>query len=175
MKMFLTYTFLLIAAPLLIAGAASAQEIIAPESWAGIWETTTIERDCDTLEIIGDATTSTDTICAGDIMNPEDPEEIITCEGTINDETVHMECSGTVEILPGCSLTISFVSDGTRNGDTSSGVTISRFTYVGAACIPGIEDTCSRNESTSVRIGDDSSCVTPVASATWGSLKSVYR
>ena len=172
MKSFLTYSLIIIAAPLMFVGAAGAQEIIAPESWAGIWETTTIERDCETLAIISE-TTSTDTICAGDIMNPEDPEGIFTCEGTITDGAVHMECSGTVEILPGCSLTISFVSDGTRDGDTSSGVTINTFTYVGAACF--FEDTCSRNESTSVRTGDDPGCTTPVAEATWGNLKSVYR
>ena len=170
--MFFTYALLLIAAPLLIVGAAGAQEIIAPESWAGIWETTTIERDCQTLAIISE-TTSTDTICAGDIMNPEDPDEIFTCDGSVTDGAVHMECSGTVEIMPGCSLTISFVSDGTRDGDTSSGVTINTFTYVGAACF--FEDTCSRNESTSVRTGEDPGCTTPVAGATWGSLKSVYR
>ncbi len=172
MKLFLTYALLLIAAPLVIVGAAGAQEIIAPEGWAGIWETTTIERDCTTLEIISE-TTSTDTICAGDIMNPEDPDGIITCDGSATDGTVHIECSGTVEILPGCSLTISFVSDGTRNGDTSSGVTINTFTYTGSACF--FEDTCSRRESTAVRIGEDPGCTTPVAAATWGSMKSIYR
>lgn len=172
MKLFLTYAFTLIAAPLLIAGAASADDIIVPESWAGIWETTTIEIDCETLEA-QPATVSLDTLCAGDIMNPEDPDGIFSCIGSITDETVHLECSGTVEIMPGCSLTISFESDGTRNGDNGSGVTISRFTYTGAACF--FEDTCTRNETTSIRVGYDPSCVTPVASETWGSLKSVYR
>ena len=172
MKLFLTYALLLIAAPLVIVGTAGAQEIIAPESWAGIWETTTIERDCTTLEIISE-TTVTDTICAGDIMNPEDPDGVFTCDGSVTDATVHIECSGTVEILPGCSLTISFVSDGTINGDTSSGVTINTFTYTGAACF--FEDTCSRRESTAVRTGEDPGCTTPVAAATWGGLKSRYR
>lgn len=172
MKTLLTFTFLLIAAPLLIVGAASADDIIVPENWAGIWETTSIEIDCETL-VAKPATVSLDTLCAGDIMNPEDPDGIFNCTGSITGDTVHMECSGTVEVMPGCSLTISFESDGTMNGETNSGVTINRFTYVGAACF--FEDTCTRTESTSIRVGFDTSCVTPVSSETWGSLKSVYR
>ncbi len=172
MRSFSRYAFSLIAPLLLMAGTAGAEDIIVPESWAGIWETTTIEIDCETL-VAQPAAVSLDTICAGDIMNPEDPEGIFICSGTITDETVHMECSGTVEVMPGCSLTISFESDGTRNGNSGNGVTINRSTYTGAACF--FEDTCTRNETTSVRIDDDSSCATPVAAASWGSLKSVYR
>ncbi len=158
---------------LLIAGAANAEDIIVPESWAGIWETTTTEMDCQTLEVIN-VTTTRDTLCAGDIMNPDDPDGIFTCSGTITEGTIHMECSSTVEVLPDCSLTISFVSDGTRTGGTSTGVSINSFTYTGAGCF--FEDTCTRLESVSVRIGDDPGCGTsPVALASWGSLKSVYR
>ena len=158
---------------LLIAGAANAEDIIVPESWAGIWETTTTEMDCQTLDVVN-VTTTRDTLCAGDIMNPDDPDGVFTCTGTITDATIHIECSSTVEALPDCSLTISLVSDGTRTGDTSTGVSINSFTYTGAGCF--FEDTCTRLESTSVRLGDDPGCEpSPVDSARWGSLKSVYR
>ena len=173
MRSFISNFLFLIAAPLFFVGAASADDIIVPESWAGVWETTATEKDCQTLEIIS-VTTTLDTLCAGDIINPEDPEGTFLCSGTMTDGAIHLECSSTVEILPDCSLTISFVSDGTRNGDNSTGVSINTFTYTGAGCF--FEDTCTRLESTSVRTADDPGCgLAPVAAATWGSFKSVYR
>jgi hypothetical protein len=176
MKTLITCTIFLIAAQCLGTGTASADDIIVPESWAGIWETTTTEMDCETFEVISVSTTL-DTLCAGDILNPENPDPDapeLVCTGTVTDDTIHFECSFTMEILPGCSVTFSFVSDGTRNGDTSSGVTIQTTTYTGAGCF--FPDTCTRNESTSVRIGVDPGCEqTPVDSHTWGTLKSSYR
>lgn len=173
MKSFLRCSILSIATLLLIAGTAGAEEITVPESWAGIWETTTVEKDCQTLEIINETTTR-DTLCTGDILNPEDPDGLLICSGSISEGALHLECSATLEVLPGCSLTISFVSDATRNGDNSSGVTVNQFTYTGSGCF--FEDTCTRQESTSVRVGEDPGCGTsPVDSASWGSLKSIYR
>jgi len=176
MRTFLSCASSLIAAMLVIVGTASAEDIIVPESWAGVWETTSTERDCETLEIIN-VTTTLDTLCAGDIMNPQDPDGEMPdfdCNGTVTDGAVHMECSVTVEIMPGCTLTISFVSDGTMDGDTSSGVSINTFTYTGAACF--FPDTCTRFETTSVRTGDDPGCgLTPVDSPSWGTLKSSFR
>ena len=176
MRSFLLHLIFLTAAPFLIVATAGAEDIIIPVSWEGVWETTTTEMNCQTLEVLS-VTTTLDTLCAGDVMNPEDPDggfPSFACSGTITDDTVHMECSGTMEVLPGCSLTLSFISDGTRNGDASTGVSINTFAYVGAGCF--FEDTCTRFESTSVRTDDDPGCdATPVASASWGSLKSVYR
>jgi len=173
MKSLLTCSILSITILFLTAGAAGAEEIIVPESWAGVWETTTIEKDCQTLEIVNE-TTSRDTLCAGDVMNPEDPDGLFICSGSISDGALHMECSVTTEVFPGCSLSISLVSDATRTGDTSTGVSINSFTYTGVECF--FEDTCTRLESTSVRTGEDPGCGTsPIAAASWGSLKSVYR
>jgi hypothetical protein len=170
MKSFILF---LIVTSLLTAGAATAEDIIVPESWAGIWETTTTEINCQTLDV-GSVTTTMDTLCAGDILNPEDPEFGLDCSGSVTDVALHLECSATVDILPDCSLSISFVSDGTRSGETSSGVSVNTFTYTGTGCF--FEDTCARRESTSVRTGDDPDCgVTPVTETRWGSLKSIYR
>lgn len=77
-------------------------------------------------------------------------------------------------VLPDCSFTMSFVSDGTRTGDTSTGVSINTLTYTGSGCF--FEDTCTRLETSSVRTSDNPDCeATPVASASWGAIKSVYR
>ncbi len=170
MKSFILF---LIVTSLLTAGAATAEDIIVPESWAGIWETTTTEMDCQTLDVIS-VTTTLDTLCAGDIFNPEDPEFGFVCSGSVTDVAIHLECSATVDILPDCSLSLSFVSDGTRSGETSSGVSVNAFTYTGTGCF--FEDTCVRGETTSVRTGDDPDCgPTPVSETGWGSLKSIYR
>ena len=177
MRSILVHLFLLTAAPLLIVASAGAEDIIVPASWEGVWETTTTEMNCQTLEVLSVETTL-DTLCAGEVMNPEDPDggfPSFACTGTVTDDSIYMECSGTMEVLPDCSFTISFISDGTRTGDTSTGVSINTFTYTGAGCL-FFEDTCTRLESSSVRIGDDPGCVaTPVASVRWGGLKSFYR
>ena len=168
-KFFLSLT----AALFLIVGAAGAEDIIVPVSWEGVWEVTTTEMDCQTLEVINVSTTL-DTLCAGEILNPENPDGLFICSGTVTDVALHLECSSTLDVLPDCSLTVSFVSDGTRNGDTTSGVSINTFTYTGAGCF--FADTCTRLETTSVRTGDDPGCgASPVVSASWGSFKSVYR
>lgn len=176
MRSFLMHLIILAAVPFLVVATAGAEDIIVPESWEGVWETTTTEMNCQTLEVIS-VTTTLDTLCGGDVMNPEDPDgsfPSFECTGTVTDDTVQMECSGTMEVFPGCSLTLSFNSDGTRTGDTSTGVSINTFTYTGAGCF--FEDTCTRLETTSVRTGDNPDCeATPVVTASWGAIKSIYR
>jgi len=175
MKTFLTCTCSLTVALCLVAGVAGADTIVVPESWAGIWETTTTEMDCETREVKG-VTTTTDTLCAGDILNPEDPDgefPDLVCEGTANDTTFHLDCSGSMEIFPGCNFTLSFVSDGTRNGDNSIGVNIMTTTFDAACGFPG---DCVRRESVAVRTSADSDCgLAPVDASSWGTLKSNYR
>lgn len=175
MKNLLIYTSLLLAGQLILTGPAIAQEITIPEAWAGVWENTTTEMDCETMEIVS-VTTSIDTFCAGDILNPDDPDGGLLefdCEGSADDTTYHLECTGTGEIFPGCSVTFSYVTDGTRSGNTSEGVSVQTTTYEGTCFV---EDTCTRYETTSVRLEEDPDCeLTPVLSASWGSLKSNYR
>ena len=175
MRTLFMFALALITAQCLIAGAASADSIVVPESWAGVWETTTTERDCETLEILS-VTTSVDTLCAGDTFDFEDPDggfPDLVCDGTITDTTLHMECSGSMEVFPGCTVTFNFVSDATRNGETTEGVTVITTTFDGS-CFS--DDLCFRNESTSVRLGEDPDCgPTPVDSQSWGTLKSTYR
>ena len=175
MKNLLIYTFLLLAGQLILTGPAIAQEITIPEAWAGVWENTVTEMDCETMEIVS-VTTSIDTFCAGEAFNLEDPDGGLPdfeCEGSANDSSYHLECSGTMEVFPGCSITVSFVSDATFNGNTSQGVSINTISYEGDCFL---EDTCVRYETSSVRLEEDPDCeLTPVLSASWGSLKSIYR
>ena len=176
MRSFLLHIFFLTSAPFLILASANAEDIIVPVSWEGVWETTTTEMNCQTLEVLS-VTTTLDTLCAGDVLNPADPDgefPSFECTGTVTDDTINMECSGSMEVLPDCTFTISFISEGSITGDTSTGVSVNRFTYTGAGCF--FEDMCTRLETTSVRTGAASGCgTTPVTSASWGGLKSVYR
>ena len=175
MRTFLSFAFLLTATAALMAGTAMAQDITIPESWAGVWETTTTEMDCVTMEVIS-VSTSLDTFCTGTSFIPEDPNgefPELVCEGMADDTTIHVDCSGTLELTPDCTFTLGFLTDATRSGDTSQGVTINAMTFTGTCFVP---DSCTRREYTAVRLSDDPGCdQTPVFQASWGSIKSIYR
>jgi len=167
------FILLLIVASLLTAGASSAQDIVILESWAGIWETTTTEINCLTQAVVS-VTTALDTLCAGNTWLADDPENIFVCNGSSTDLAVHLDCSATLDLGPECSLSMSFVSDATRDGEVATGVSVISFTYTGTGCF--LPNTCVSQETSSVRTGDDPGCVaTPVSEMRWGSLKSIYR
>lgn len=151
------------------------RDVITPPEWGGIWSTESELFDCETNQLL-DTQAYTDTICAGENIEFGDPEFPFTCTGSANANTVHVECSGSFEIIEDCVMNFSTVFDATRNGDTIEAVTTQTTTYVGAGCL-FLPDECVRMEATSTRIGPEPvPCgSTPVEAVDWGTVKSLYR
>lgn len=152
---------------------AEADPIPYPDAFIGIWENTSVTRDCVTQVILAQSTEQ-DTICAGDTFDPDIEGQFpITCTGTITETTVDIHCTGTFEVTPECTATIQFDTDGTRNGDTWTSTTTVEITYVGCP-IPG---SCTTTQSTGTRVDPDPAACppAPVASSTWGKIKQRYE
>jgi hypothetical protein len=172
----------LIAYPLLIAlaalglavQAAAADPIPYPDEYIGIWDITTVVRDCET-QIILFQSTDRDTVCAGELFDPEFGEAQLTCTGEITQTTINLECTGSYEVEPGCIANITFTMTGTLNGDTQTTTTTIVSNYVGATCV--IPSSCMSITSTGTRVNPDpGDCPpSPVEPATWGQLKQRYE
>lgn len=153
---------------------AGADPIPYPDEFIGIWETTTVVRDCET-QIILFQSTENDTICAGDLFDPEFGETPLTCTGTITPTAIDLHCVGSFEVEPGCTANVDFTMTGTLSGDTWTTTTRIESTYVGEAC--PIPSSCMSITSTATRISPDpGDCPpAPVEPATWGQLKHRYE
>ncbi len=150
---------------------AQADPIPYPDEWIGVWEITSIARDCDTQAILFQNTVL-DTICAGEIYEP-DPEDPLTCSGTITQNTVSIQCEGSYEEEPGCTANVQLTIDGTRNGNAWSSTTRIETTFVGSTC--PISEFCIVTTQNAARIDLDPDCpAAPVEPITWGSLKHMY-
>jgi len=165
----------LILIALCLAAPASAQ-IEFPASWAGIWEITSTDYECGTSNQV-DMYTETDTLCAGDIFDPGEEEEGVEylCSGGIDDTTIDISCSVTAEVAPGCNITFTFTTTGTRTGDSFEGTDTFSITYEGD-CF-GLPDSCTESEVTGSRIGAaPTECATTSTEPTsWGRIKDLYR
>lgn len=157
----------------LVASVVPTQAQTFPASWAGIWEFTTDEEECNSGPFIG-TFVDTDTICAGEGFGVEEGVPM-QCTGTIDDTTIDVSCSGSLEIFTDCTMTISFAIQGTRTGDSIQGTEQFSITYTGSAC--GIlEDECTDSTISGVRLGPEPpECSTPTIPTTWGAIKAIYR
>lgn len=153
---------------------AAADPIPLPDEYIGIWETTTVVRDCDT-QIILFQSTENDTVCAGETFDPDFGETPLTCTGTITPTTIDLQCVGSYEEEPGCTANVDFTMTGTLNGDTWTTTTRIDVTYVGETC--PVPSSCLSITSTATRINPDpGDCPpSPVEPATWGQLKHRYE
>ena len=153
---------------------AAADPIPYPDEYIGIWDVTTVVRDCET-QIILFQSTERDTVCAGESFDPEFGETPLTCTGEITPTTVNLECTGSYEVEPGCTANITLTMTGTLNGDTWTTTTTIASNYVGEACVD--PSTCISATSTSTRVSPDpGDCPpSPVEPATWGQLKHRYE
>ncbi|HEV8481176.1 MAG TPA: hypothetical protein VGR66_10320 [Candidatus Eisenbacteria bacterium] len=184
----LRYTFLALCLSLIATGSAQAERstsfrdvlrsasVPVPAEWAGVWTTVDTSYDCVTLAF-KNTNTQTDTVCVGqEVGDPGTLPYNITCTGSANATTVHMHCTGSGELIPGCTVDIDIVTDGTVSGDSYYMVTTSSFTYTGAGCL-GIPDQCLVLHSHGTRIASapPAYCATPTQPSTWGGLKAHYR
>jgi len=182
------YAFLALCLLLFVPGSARADRAPAfrdvlrsasvpvPAEWAGVWTTVDTSYDCVTLAF-KNTNTSTDTVCVGqEVGDPGTLPFNITCTGSANSTTVHMHCTGSGEIIPGCTVDIDIVTDGTVSGGSYSMVTTSNFTYSGASCL-GIPNSCQvlHSHGTRIAAAPAAYCATPAQPSTWGGLKAHYR
>ena len=149
-------------------------EFQVPAAWAGVWEVTDVERDCETLELV-ETTTGNDTLCAGDLIDLTDDGTFeIDCNGTVTDTHVDIECTGSSEEA-GCTGTFSLDLEADRDGETFSGTSITSLEFTGEGCGPFVFGFCQRIETTATRIGPQpAECAVPVETVSWSTLKARY-
>jgi hypothetical protein len=151
--------------------------IVIPAEWAGIWTVTDSTYDCN--RVFQEATTQTDTLCAGMLVYdpPPDGDFTINCTGTADGNEVHATCTGSGTFDP-CTVDFFFQTDGTRTSDSYSAESRTEMT-IGGPSNPCdfVPDQCFINRSHGTRIAPEPAeyCATPAEIATWGKVKSVYR
>lgn len=155
---------------LIVAGTVPAAAQTVPASWAGIWEFTTVDSECDGPFI--DTYVDTDTLCAGEELLNEEEGVTLECTGSVDDTTIDLVCSASETEGP-CTTTITFTIQGTRTGDTFSGTETTEITFSGCGPIP---DQCIEGTVTGVRTGGEPpECVsTATVPASWGTIKTRY-
>jgi len=148
-----------------------------PPEWAGIW--TTVDSIYNCSGGLLSTSTSTDTLCAGQVFDPETGSECpFECTGSANSTSVNMHCTGACEFFPDCTGTFTTDFIGTRTGDSYSSVITMNVTFsgTGKGC-DLLPPNCTQINSHGTRIGPapEKYCSTPAETMTWGRVKSQYR
>jgi hypothetical protein len=103
-------------------------------------------------------------------------EDTITCEGSADGNTMTAECSGSAEVIPGCTANYHMTISSTRNGESYESTTTITTTYDGVTCgiLPA---SCTRIEAVGTRIDDAPEiCIeTPLETLPWGAVKAAWR
>jgi hypothetical protein len=175
MRFSLSMTITLISGLIILFAIPAMAQTEIPEEWFGIWEMDVASYDCDTDELLF-SSTEMDTICPGSVFEDPDPGSFtIECTSSADATTYEIQCLGSTEVAPGCTVEFDYDGTGTLNSDTYTAVTYSNITY-GAGC-PVSLDTCQRVEITGTRVSSstDDCLSTPVVSQAWGAIKSSYR
>jgi len=157
-----------------LAAAPAAADVIVPDEWVGVWELQTSAYDCETDAFLF-SRTDYDTICPGwGFSDPEQDFEI-TCTGSADADSFEQSCTGSSEILPGCTIAFVFDAAGTRTGDTYTATTIITTTATGS-CM-GFQGACQRIEVAATRIDPTPpDCTeTPAAAWDWSTVKLRFR
>jgi hypothetical protein len=151
--------------------------IVIPAEWSGIWSSIDSTYDCEgVLQGVG---ASLDTLCAGTELTFDEAEGFaLDCTGSADANGVDMTCTYSEEIVTDCTLTVTFILEGTRTGDSYVVTNTVSFDYAGTAIECGfIPDSCTRTVLRATRIAPEPAayCATPVEASTWGRVKSQYR
>ena len=147
----------------------AAAAITVPASWQGVWETTRVQVDCVSHQVLG-TTVHQDTLCAG--RGFPLPAGFL-CSGTMTDTDLNATCTETMEVLPGCSLTVTDVTTFTRTGGSATGTQTLNFVYTGS-CPVG--NSCQMYNWTATQLALDPGCTqVPIEPTTWGTVKESYR
>lgn len=148
-----------------------------PAEWSGIWSTVDSLYDC--TGNLQSTSSSLDTLCTGQIVEPEeDPSFEYDCTGTTTPTTVNMTCTGQFEVVKDCFADYVVTIVGTRTNDTYFMVTTitTTFSGTGEGC-DFFPDQCMQFNSHGTKIAPEPAayCATPVEETTWGQVKSLYR
>lgn len=165
----------LIAALTALVAAPAAADVIVPDEWVGVWELQIAAYDCETDALLF-SSTEYDTICPGwGFSDPQDEDIDLTCTGSADADSYLQQCSGSTEILPGCTVTYDFEATGSRTGDTYTSVTVIETVATGD-CM-GFSGSCQRIEVTATRIDPTppDCSETPAVAWDWSTVKQRYR
>ena len=145
-----------------------------PHEWSGVWSTIDTTYDCDLN--YKTTTAGQDTLCTGqEVFPPGGQSFSIDCTGTANSTSVHMHCTGSGEIIAGCTENVDITIDAELSGDSYYAVTVDNITFTGPYCI-GLPNQCLVNHSHGTRTSaEPATCATPAQPSTWGKLKANYR
>ncbi len=146
-----------------------------PPAWQGIWNSTDVDKDCETLATIS-TSTSSDTLCANaSIISGEVGLGQFDCDGTATDTSFDVTCTAVFPVSDSCSATVTIRQTGTRDGDSFTSLTVANILHTGLNCAGEI-NTCQRIETTSVRVSNANvECAVPVEAVSWGGIKSRHR
>ena len=158
-----------------IVKAARAQTVI-PTDWDGIWATIDSTYTCDGTYQSGPSAGS-DTLCGGKDYSASNAGIVFDCTGTADATTFDITCTGSNELITGCTANYNVVTHGTRAADAYFTVTTINVTYTGALC-PPIPPSCTQINSHGTRTGPTTvadCAATPTKRSTWGQMKVIYR
>lgn len=162
---------------LLLVTSAHAQSPVVDGAWEGVWELDFRETECESGVVTADYM-GVEHLCAGQSPRLSGvagfPE--FTCVGTVTDTTIDVECTGSREAFPGCSLVYGYGLHGVRIGENVSGFETYSWEDVGPTCV-GVGAECYVADFTGFRVPDrDPDCLTtPLDTSTWSAIKGFYR
>jgi hypothetical protein len=153
------------------------RDVIIPADWAGIWQIDSQTYLCNPEQLINSGSRP-DTLCTGNALEFDFGQEgvTLTCDGTIDGNTMTVECSGSAEAFPGCTANYHMTISTTRNNDSYASTTTITTTYVGDTC-EGMPESCLRIEAVGTRIDSaPEACIqTPLVTSPWGTVKAAWR
>ncbi len=153
---------------------SSGGTITLPAAWAGVWNFEDSDYDCITEEFLN-SDANVDTLCTGQVINPDESPFQLDCTGSVNDTDIDVHCSGTFPFGPTCMVTMTFSLVAVRNGDNVSATTVFSQDFEPDNCALQ-PDNCIRTVGVGTRVGPEPpDCLTPVEAATWGRVKAGYR
>jgi len=153
---------------------ADAKDLVPPE-WGGIWSVHLDTYKCSNDSLLY-SSTAQDTICPNQPFPiPSGGGLTITCTSTVTTTSFSLHCTGSEQVLPGCTASIVVDLSGTLSGDTYSATGTTNVTYTGS-CL-GIPNSCTRVVQSGTRIAPaPSPCGHSGAEEqSWGEVKSRYR
>ncbi len=147
-----------------LGGGGTSQPAELTAAWEGEWDLEVVGVTCGTTDTLL-YSSGAEFLCDGDdIRVPFLPWEF-SCEGTVSDTRIDVECDSAITIGP-CRLTVTVDWIITRAGDDLSGT--AQVMFVPSALCDPDTTLCMDVEFTGTRIGDGSAgCVVASALRPW--------
>lgn len=157
-----------------------AGDVTVPPEWDGVWASEDSIYDCS--GVLQSVETYLDTLCSGQVVSfadeSPDPGINIVCTSAATATTVNVSCTGSVEVIPDCTVTYSVEVQAVRTGNSFVGINTTEIQYSGTAFgCDFFPESCTRVVTHATRTGPAPSayCSTPARPQTWGTVKVRYR